>query len=154
MISEGQYIIPRTLRNSFLVSLLTLYESITADIAGHIKEGKGKTLSIKDIKGAMVDSTKKYYDDVVGFQLSKSEDGLKKLEGIVKLRNFIVHENGCFLYCSSQKRNDILGTNEGVENQDGYVLLSKDLLSDAFRLVKNELEDLMERYTNWKISHR
>ena len=153
IISEGQYVTSRILRNSFLVSLFTVYESITGDIAEHIKKSVGKTLSIKDIRLGVVDSTKRYYDDVLGFQLSKRKEYLNQLKTLAKLRNFIVHENGCFDYCSEQKRDEMLAIG-GIENQDGYVVLSRDFLSDAFGLIESELEDLMERYTAWKISQK
>ena len=152
IISEGQYVTSRILRNSFLVSLFTVYESITTDIAEDIRKTKGKKFRIKDISRGSVHKTKMYYDDVICFQLLNGKENLKKLDAIYKLRNFIVHENGRFDSYNDQQRNKILGISEGVEEQDGYVLLSKDFLKEAFLLTKCELECLMDRYADWKTS--
>lgn len=149
-----QSIAPRALRNSFLVSLFAVYESITSVIARHIKDSKGQTLNLKDIRPGIVYRTKKYYDDVIGFQLSVDNDSLRKLEELRKLRNFIAHSNGYLDDRSKQEKEAMLHTGDGVQEIEGYVVVSKDFLSDMFLLVKNELVNLMERYSDWKIDQR
>ena len=151
---SNEFLAPRILRNSFLVSLFTLYESITMDAAEHIKKSKGKILGIKDIKGGLIPRTETYYRDVLGFRLLKAGESQERLEALAKLRNFIVHENGRFKYGNEQQKDAILKIDKGIEEQDGYVVVSRDFLRDTFLLVKSELEALMERYTNWQISQK
>ena len=149
-----QSIAPRALRNSFLVSLYSVYESITADIAKHIRKSKGRTLHLKDIKLGIPNRTKKYYDDVIGFQLLIENENLKKLEELRKLRNFFAHSNAYLYDLSKQERKAILRIGDGVEGIEGYVVVSKDFLSDMFLLVNSVLRELMERFADWKITER
>ncbi len=152
----GQSIVARVLRNSSLVSFLSLYESITHSLAGHLQCDKPASLRRYIRESGLIYGTKRYYEEVLDFRLSTNHASLKRLDEIRKIRKFIVHKNGCFDNVEKDKREDernkILNIHEGIEDQYGYVVLSKGFLSDMFRLVKNELEDLMERYTNWEIS--
>ena len=79
----------------------------------------------------------------------------EKVNQLRCLRNAIVHKNGRFDSFNEQQKSvaqNYIG--KGLEVQDGYVVLSRDFLSNAFCLVKDELEALMERYTDWKISQK
>ena len=113
-------IVSRVLRNSFLVSLFSIHESITKEIT---KE-------------------------------SISHESSEKVRELRCLRNAIVHKNGWFDSFSEQQKRVVQNIGKGLEVRDGYVILGKDFLRHAFLVVKNELEGLMERYTNWKISQK
>ena len=111
-------IVSRVLRNSFLVSLFSVHESITKDITGE----------------------------------TNSHECLEKVKQLRCLRNAIVHKNGWFDSFDEQQKEAVQNLGKGIDVRDGYVVLSRDFLSNALLLVNTELEDLMERYTDCKIS--
>ena len=115
-------IVSRVLRNTFLISLFSVHESITKDIARESipHECPEKVKQLRWLRNFIV------HKNGCFFYFSEEE--------------------------RVQQKKEILNISEGIEELDSYVVLSKDFLSCSFRLVKSELEVSMENYTNSKIA--
>ena len=150
---QVDFVLPRVLRNPFLVSLFAVYESAATEIANLIQHKKDVGVSIDDLKGDILHRSKKYYEHILHFQLSKDNSNWQRLMLLSDLRNVIAHTNGRLDMVSKGKRDTILKSG-GVREELGCLVVDGDFLKETFALVKNDLEGLVERYKQWDTEER
>ena len=119
------FVLPRVLRNPFLVSLFAVYESAVTEIAKAIQRKKGVGISIDDLKGDFLQRSKNYYEHVLQFQLALSNDSWQRLMLLSDLRNAIAHTNGRLDMISSRTRQRILKI-EGAKEELGCLVVQLD----------------------------
>ena len=102
------FVLPRVLRNPFLVSLFAVYESAVTEIAKLIQQKRGLAISIADLKGDLLKRSKKYYEHVLQFQLSLGNENWQRIMLLSDLRNAIAHTNGRLDMVSKRTRERIL----------------------------------------------
>ena len=145
-----EFMFPRAMRGAFLVSLFAVYESAVTDIAGLIQKRTGKKCSLNDNRnGAFLRRAKKYYKDVLQFDLSGNKQAWKRLQMLLVLRNVYAHANGHVDMVNKQRMEKIrkyIEKDIGIEEYGGYIIVSRDFVEGTFELVKGDLEDLIERY--------
>ena len=146
-------VLPRVLRNPFLVSLFAVYESAVTEIAKLIQAREGTKTSICDLNGRVLKRYKKYYENVLQFQLSLGNDSWQRLILLSDLRNVIAHTNGRLDLVDKRARKEILMT-AGVKDELGYLVVEGDFLKETFALVKEDLEGLIRRYKEWDTTTR
>ena len=132
----------RILRNPFLVTLFSVYESTVVEIAGFIQ---GKKVRSDDIRGNFLDGSNRYYKKELQFQLMGDNERWKRLRLLSDLRNAVAHGVG---------RVDMV--NEGTmcrirahslfKGCFDYIIVPESFLRETFAMVKEELEELMKRY--------
>ena len=66
---EEQIGITRMFRGPYLVSLYSVFEFSTIEIASHIQKKKGIDLALNDLSGSSYEKAKKYYAKVLKFKL-------------------------------------------------------------------------------------
>jgi len=147
------FLLPRFLRNPFLISLYAVYESAVIEIARLIQEKKSLALSLDDIRGAdFLDRAKKYYHHIIHFDLCKNDSDWQQVKMLSALRNAIAHTNGRIEMLKKETREKICAwekSRNGVENHSGYIVLNGDFLKKTFSHVKTSLSDLVDRYKEW-----
>ncbi len=141
-------VIPRVLRNPFLVSLFAVYETTVLEIAILIQKKQNVRISINDLKGDVLERAKKYYSEVLQFELSKTNISWERLSLLSDLRNVIAHTNGRIDTIADSKRERLLKS-KGVYDWLDFVLVDEAFLKETYTLVKDEIEALMERYKAW-----
>ena len=145
-----EFQLPFILYNSFLVSLYGVYESAVTRIAGHIQKKKGQKVSPDaNKKGDFLDHSKKYYRDVLKFELSKNNQSWERLKILAELRNAIAHANGHLDLVKDRKRKKIqqwIEADIGIEAHYEDIIVSHSFVRDTFDIVKDNLEDLLKRY--------
>lgn len=147
------FVVPRVLRNPFIVSLFAVYESTITEIAKLIQQKKGVAISIDDLKGDLLKRSKKYYEHVVQFQLCLGNDTWQRLMLLADLRNAIAHTNGRLDMVPRRTRERILRS-EAVTEELGCLVVEGAFLKETFAIVKNDLEGLVERYKEWDAATR
>ena len=145
---QVDFVLPRVLRNPFLVSIFAVYESAITEIAKLIQEKQGGKIALDDLKGDLLERSRKYYSHVLQFELSKSNVSWERLKLLSKIRNTIAHRNGRIDMIPEGTRKKILQS-RGVRNTHGFVVVDDAFLRETFNLVKDELEDLVARYKEW-----
>ena len=145
---QVDFVLPRVLRNPFLVSLFAVYESAVTEIAKTMQKKKGVGISIDDLKGGFLKRSKNYYKHVLQFKLALSNESWRRLMLLSDLRNAIAHTNGRLDIVSPVTRERIL-RNEGVKEEIGCLVVKRDFLKETFVFVKDDLEDLVKRYKEW-----
>ena len=147
------FVLPRVLRNPFLVSLFAVYESAVTEIAKAMQRKKGVGISIDGLKGDFLQRSKNYYEHVLQFQLALSNDIWQRLMLLSDLRNAIAHTNGRLDIISSRTRRRILKS-EGAKEELGCLVVEGAFLKETFAFVKDDLESLVKRYKEWDTSTR
>ena len=142
-------ILPRLLRGPFMVSLWAVYESTVTEIASHIKEDRGLALGLEDIRGGdFLSRAKKYYEHILNFTLC-SDQTWERLRILSVLRNSVAHGNGRIEMLKSNYQKIIKNwarQMDGISIRSEYLVVSGPFLRDTLSVVKNSLEDLIERY--------
>ena len=150
---EVDVVLPRVLRNPFLVSLFAVYESTVTEIAKAMQQKKSAGISIDDLKGDFLKRSKNYYGHVLQFQLSLSNDNWQRLMLLSDLRNAIAHTNGRLDIVSTRTRERILKSG-GVREELGFLVVEGTYLRETFAFVKDDLEGLVGRYKEWDTATR
>ena len=153
-----EFQLPFILYNSFLVSLYGMYESAVTRIAGHIQKKKEQKVSLDaNKKGDFLDHAKKYYRDVLKFELSKNNRSWERLKILAELRHAIAHANGHLEMVKESKRKKIRTWMEkyiGIEDYNGDIVVSQIFVRETFDIVKDCLEDLLKRYDELDLTGR
>ena len=147
------FVLPRVLRNPFLVSLFAVYESAVTEIANAMQRKKDVGISLDDLKGDFLKRSKIYYKHVLQFQLALSNDSWQRLMLLSDLRNAIAHTNGRLDRISSRPRQKILKSG-GAKGKLGCLVVEGAFLKETFAFVKNDLESLVKRYKEWDTATR
>ena len=144
--------LPRLFRGPFLISLYAVYESSVIEIAALIQKKKGIQKSIKDVKGNFLERAKKYYNDVIQFQLFSGNEAWQKINMIFEIRNAIAHTNGRIEMLNEKTRNKIIKwekQKKGIYSTSGYLVVEEIFLRDTLSLISESLNDLAQRYKEW-----
>lgn len=145
-IGEVRFKLSCTLRNPFLVTLFSVYELVVVEIAELIQ---GKKFYSEDIKGNFLDWSKGYYKDELRFQLMGDNERWKRLKLLSDLRNAIVHRFGR-VDMVDEKTMERIRKHRLFKGDFEYIVVSEPFLRETFAVVKEELEELMKRYGEWK----
>jgi hypothetical protein len=146
---RARIVFPRLLRNPFLVTLWAAYESGVAQIAADLARTTNTGLMLRDIRAHnSLDSAIKYYAEVVRTVLDLDNDRLGRLARLQALRNVVAHANGEQRAVSSERWNAVeklLAGMPEVSVHDGYLIVSEEYLTAAYRDVSESLLDLIQR---------
>ena len=134
---------PRILRNPFLVSLFSLYESAVRQIAERIREEEGLEQRMRR-DGSFLRNARRYYEEILEFKLSKSSDHWHRLVLLSHLRNALAHTNGN-IETIRPKRLAHLLKQPGIHEEGGFIVVSKVFTEQTVKLVKEDLADLLAR---------
>ena len=145
------FVLPRVLRGPFLVALFAVYETAVTEVASHIQKKRGGQILLNDSKGDLLNRAKKYYKNVLEFELSSNNKSWERLTVLSELRNAIAHTNGRLDMIGEKKRKKMekILNIDGVKDELGFVIISEAFLRETFTLVKYDLEDLVARYKEW-----
>lgn len=147
-----EFLLPRIFRAPFIVSLYAVYESAVTEIAALIQKQKGIAIFINDLRGDFLDRAKKYFKDVIGFQLYFDKLAWDRITILSVLRNAIAHANGRIEMLNKGTKQKITNWEKqkvGISSMSGFVVIEESFLRETLRLVSASLNDLVERYKQW-----
>ena len=145
---QEEFVLPRVFRNPFLITLFTVYETAVVEVANRIQKRLRIQLSLDDLRGDLPSRAKKYYGNVLHFELTISNSHWQRIKLLCDLRNAIAHANGRVDMMRSGVKKNVLKI-DGVSEMFGYIIVDEVFLRDTFALVKEELEGLVARYKEW-----
>lgn len=148
-----EFQLPHLFRSPFLVSLYATYEAGVTEVAGLIQKGQGQALSIDDLRGAFLDRAKKYYKDVLRFDLCTDGSAWQQIRMGYEIRNAIAHTNGRIERLRPKSRKRIsawISKKIGIHQSNlDYIVIDACFLRKTFLHVRGSLEDLISRYKHW-----
>ncbi len=151
-VHHTEFMIPRFLRNPYLVSLYAVYESGVTEVATLVQKKKGQQIAMSDIKGAFLERANKYYSNVLGFELTCDSQTFDRIKILSMVRNAIAHANGRIEMLSGHVGKNIASLERrgiGLSVHYGYMVLAESLVQDLSVAVSTALEDLVVRYKRW-----
>jgi hypothetical protein len=137
----------RYLTASAVTAAWAIYEAGVTSIARHIREKREARLKLNDLRGDFVDRARKYFVDVLRFDLHTSADweGLSRLAGV---RNAFAHANGRVADLNTDSRIKIeqwCKTDSYLRLEDECVIAEAGYAKSAVALVEDLLRDLITR---------
>ena len=152
------FVIPYMLRGPFLISMWAAYELAVGEISELVRKKQGQGTSLADMNArGFPGCAKEYYRQMIPFPLYTSTQLWERLTLLYALRNAMAHANGRLDLVNtarykSQARQiqDAISKNKvGVKDYSGFIIVSGEFLRETFKIVKDELSGLMDRYTQW-----
>ena len=150
---QVEFFLPRVFRGAFLVTLFSVYETAVTEIAELIQDKRGIKISLDDLRHDLLTRAKIYYSNVLDFELSKSDKHWQRIKLLSDLRNAIAHRDGRLNMMTPTVMNRLLKA-KGISERFGYIVVDESFLQDTFSAVKEELEELVARYSQWETEHR
>ena len=148
-----EFRLPRILYYPFLVSLYTVYEWELSEIANLIQEKSGKDESLANTKGKdFLDRAKKYFRITLKYEFSQNNQAWERTRILAEIRHAIAHANGHLELVREGKRKQIkkwIEQDIGIEEYYGDIIVSGAFVTEAFKIAKGELENLIERFKDW-----
>jgi hypothetical protein len=135
-----------------LVSLYAIYESAVTEIASLIQKQKSITISINDLRNDFLDRAKKYFKNILYFELCPVKIVWQRIAMLSVLRNAIAHANGRIEMLKPEIKRKIISWEKqkvGISLIDGFVIIEESFLRNTLELVSASLNDLIERYKKW-----
>ena len=152
-----EFILPRFFWGAFIVSLYAVYETAVTEIARLIQKKMAATISMDDLRGDFLGRAKKYFKNILNFELCNKDIAWQRITMLAELRNAMAHANGRMdmLRLGTQER--IMKWTEmniGILSWGNYFLVNAAFSKETFALVRSSLEDLVERYKEWDSEKR
>ena len=145
-------LLPRFYRGPFLVSVYAAYESIVTETADHIRDRKSQQITIRDLRGDFLQRAKKYYEQILQFDLCPQNEVWERIRMLSDLRNAYAHRNGRMDMLKGNVKRRIecwMHQSPGLSTYYDYIICDACIVDEMFRAVRGSLDDLIARYKQW-----
>ena len=143
---------PRILRNSFLVSALSLLEHEIHVICIKLKKEGRITISLSDLKGDTLEQTKRFFQ-LAGLKLRYDGQIWQEINNYYLIRNCIVHNSSLIKGYKDEKKLRTYITQKGVVSKDTIeeeVALTGQYCEEVITTMQNFLDEVYKDYINHK----
>ncbi len=152
-----EFLLPRIFWSSFIVSLYAVFETSVIEIAGLIQKNLKQGLSINDLRGNFLKRAKKYYSNVINFELHNDDKAWQRINILTDVRHIIAHANGrTDMVNDDIKKNlkELEKKNIGISSFYNYLLIDSIFAKDTLTSVSSMLKNLVERYKEWDTNQK
>ena len=149
---KAEFLLPRFFWGSFIVHVYAVFEISIIEISRLIRKKLNINIDINELKGDFPERAKKYFKNILNFELYSDNSAWQKIRTLADVRHVIAHANGRIdmLNDKSKKRiKSLERENKGISSYDDYVLIESHFAWETFMAVKSILEDLVKRYKKW-----
>ncbi|MBU4209361.1 MAG: hypothetical protein KKD12_06795 [Proteobacteria bacterium] len=147
-----KFLLPRFFWGPFIVSLYAVFETSVIEIARLIQKSQKQGIAINDLRGDFLERAKKYYKNVLKFELCSDINTWQRIIILSEVRHAIAHANGRLdmLNENIKKRIKALEKQKlGISSYYNYILLDSYFSKETFSKVRSLLGSLVERYKEW-----
>lgn len=147
-----EFLLPRFFWGPFIVSLYAVLETSVLEIARLIQQNQKQGIGINDLRGDFLERAKKYYKNVIKFELCGDTNTWQRIKILAEVRHAIAHANGRLdmLNENTKKRIKALEKqNLGISSHYNYILLDSYFAKETFSKVRSLLKSLVDRYKEW-----
>lgn len=147
-----EVLIPRFFWGAFLVALYAVYETAITEIAKLIQTSQKQEVSMNDLKGGLLKRAKKYYKNILTFNLCDCTKTWQRIEMLAELRNAIAHVNGRIDMLKPGSQRKIKAweqQNIGISSDSNFLLVDEIFSEETFSTIRLSIEDLVKRYKEW-----
>jgi len=89
-----EFLLPRFFWGPFIVSLYAVLETSVIEIARLIQQSQKQGIAINDLRGDFIERAKKYYKNVLKFELCSDGNARQRIKILAEVRHAIAHANG------------------------------------------------------------
>ena len=142
------------LMSSAVVAVWAQYELVVSELAKRIARQKEISLRLCDLRGSFMERARKYFDDVLRFDLHPIETDWDTLGLLADVRHAIAHANGQLEDMQQAERARLerrLARTPTLTVVDGCLVVSPEFAREASDTVSRLLRDLMRRMENEKL---
>lgn len=154
----AEYGLARFVRQPFVVSIYSLYESAFNRLMEYAQKKEGRKLSHKDISNSSnsyASKVNKYVEHVLNFEYKLTSQEMGRLKVLAEIRNLIAHGNGGISSLPKEKIDmlrELEGKKIGVAVEFSELRIEHVFLVENFELVTKVLQRLInymtKRYDN------
>jgi hypothetical protein len=147
-----EFLYPRFFWNSFVVSLYAVLETSIIEISRLIQNSQNQGISINELRGGFLERAKKYYNNVIKFELCNDSYKWQQIKILSEIRHAIAHSNGRLemLHEKSKKRiQDLEKQSLGISSNYEYIILDCEFVEKNLLNVSDLLNSLVDRYKEW-----
>jgi len=144
-----EFLLPRFFWGPFIVSLYAVLETSVIEIARLIQESQKQGITINDLRGDFLERAKKYYKNVLKFELCSDDNAWQRIKILAEVRHAIAHANGRLDMLKENTKRKIKALekqNLGISSYYNYLLVDSYFAKETFSKVRFLLESLVERY--------
>jgi len=142
----------RFLTAAAIVATWAIYESTVQKMADHIRHAKEIGLKMSHLRGSFLQRARRYFDDVLKFDLHPVTTDWPRLEHVADLRHVLAHANGRLwdVPVDDLRRVELwLKSTAGVSVvDDEYVVVSLGFARETHDFIEALLRDLVDRVRN------
>jgi hypothetical protein len=138
----------RFLTASCLIAVWALYEAAVSQLAAYVRHHREASLTLSDLRGGFLERARKYFDDVLRFDLHPVDTDWRRLGTIAALRHALAHANGRLDDIKPPGRERIeeyVRDDQRLSIEEEYVIVSLEFVRDAHAFIDTLLHDLIER---------
>lgn len=149
---EVENTLPRIYRGGLLILIWAAYESGVEEVAEFIGKRMPVRIGLSDLRGrSTLDRAKKYYPEVLRFELFAEKNSLARLREIELVRNAFAHANGRMERASVGARKTLAAMVESGRLKEFWnvVVPTGDFLRSSLRVVESEISSLVDRAKAW-----
>jgi hypothetical protein len=143
-----QGVTTRFLTASCLIAVWALYEAAVSQLAAYVRHHREASLTLSDLRGGFLERARKYFDDVLRFDLHPVDTDWRRLGTIAALRHALAHANGRLDDIKPPGRERIeeyVRDDQRLSIEEEYVIVSLEFVRDAHAFIDTLLHDLIER---------
>jgi hypothetical protein len=147
-----EFLLPRFFWGTFIVSLYAVFETGVTEIARLMQKSMKQGIAINDIRGDFLERAKKYYKNVLRFDLYCNNKDWVHIKRLTDIRHAIAHANGRIDMLNDNAKTKIKKMekqNIGVSSNYNYLLIDSHFSKKVFSAVCSILRDLVDRYKEW-----
>lgn len=154
----AEYGLARFVRQPFVVSIYSLYESAFNRLMEYAQKKEGRKLSHKDISNSSnsyASKINKYVEHILNYEYQLTSHEMGGLKVLAEMRNLIAHGNGGISSLPKEKMDrlkELEGMKIGVTVEFSELRIEHVFLVESFELVATVLERLIgymnQRYDN------
>ena len=144
-----EFLLPRFFWGPFIVSLYAVLETSVIEIARLIQQTQKQGIAINDLRGDFLERAKKYYKNVLKFELCSDDNAWQRIKILAEVRHAIAHANGRLDMLKENTKRKIKALekqNLGISSYYNYLLVDSYFAKETFSKVRFLLESLVERY--------
>jgi len=147
-----EFLLPRFFWGPFVVSLYAVLETSVLEIARLLQQSQKQGIGINDLRGDFLERAKKYYKNVIKFELCGDTNTWQRIKILAEVRHAIAHANGRLDMLNENAKKKIKALekqNLGISTYYNYILLDSCFAKETFTKVRSLLKSLVDRYKEW-----
>ncbi|MBI2174745.1 MAG: hypothetical protein HYU33_06075 [Candidatus Omnitrophica bacterium] len=143
-----QGVVTRAVTGAPVIAAWAGYEAAVTKLARSIQKCRSIRLGLSDLRGSFLDRARKYFADVLAFELHPQGTDWGRLEMIATVRHCLAHANGRFPDIKGKDQQRVLDfariTSE-LRLEGEYIVVTLPFARSAVEFIDSLLSELVER---------